>query len=66
MNDESSRYGFTWPGKREAILEAGKPTEKVLRPILEDSVNFATTENIYIEGDNLDALKDLDSPRRKC
>ena len=59
MNDETNRYGFTWPGKHEAILEAGRPTDKVLRPITEDSVNFATTENIYIEGDNLDALKIL-------
>ncbi|MBQ3586868.1 MAG: site-specific DNA-methyltransferase, partial [Synergistaceae bacterium] len=57
MASDAESYGFTWPGKREALLEAGRPTDKVLRPILEDSVNFSETENIYIEGDNLEALK---------
>ena len=57
MASDAESYGFTWPGKREALLEAGRPTDKVLRPILEDSVNFSETENIYIDGDNLEALK---------
>ena len=52
-------YELTWPGKHEAILEAGKPTDRVLRPSVDDSKNFETTQNLYIEGDNLDALKIL-------
>ncbi|MCL1949219.1 MAG: hypothetical protein FWF59_05765 [Turicibacter sp.] len=50
-------YEFTWVGKREAMAEAGRPTTKTLRPKIEDSVNWDTTENLYIEGDNLEALK---------
>lgn len=57
MNDGRESYGFTWPGKIESLIEAGRPTDKTLRPILQDSVNFDSTENIYIESDNLDALK---------
>ncbi|MBQ3446093.1 MAG: site-specific DNA-methyltransferase, partial [Synergistaceae bacterium] len=57
MSDERETYGFTWPGKREAVLEAGRMTDKVLRPVLADSVDFSGTGNIYIEGDNLEALK---------
>lgn len=57
MKNEIDSYGFTWPGKIESLIEAGRPTDKTLRPILQDSVNFDSTENIYIEGDNLDALK---------
>lgn len=57
MKNEIDSYGFTWPGKIESLIEAGRPTDKTLRPVLEDSVNFDSTENIYIEGDNLDALK---------
>ena len=53
------RYELTWPGKREAIIEAGRPTDKTLRPCVELSRNFDTTENLYIEGDNLEALKIL-------
>ncbi len=52
-------YELTWPGKHEAVLEAGKPTDKTLRPCPEQSRNFETTQNLYIEGDNLDALKIL-------
>ncbi|MBQ7543812.1 MAG: site-specific DNA-methyltransferase [Synergistaceae bacterium] len=59
MNDEREYYAFTWPGKREAMLEAGRPTDKVLRPCVSESVNFGTTENLYIEGDNLEVLKVL-------
>jgi len=50
-------YEFTWVGKREAIAEAGKPIRKTLRPCVEESKNWNTTENLYIEGDNLDVLK---------
>lgn len=51
------RYKLEWPGKREAIVTANLPTNKTLRPIKEDSVDFDNTENIYIEGDNLEVLK---------
>jgi adenine-specific DNA-methyltransferase len=50
-------YDFTWVGKRAAVAEIGKPCRKTLRPCPEESVNFDTTENLYIEGDNLDVLK---------
>jgi len=51
------RYQLGWVGKREALLNANAPIAKTLRPCREESVNFDTTENLYIEGDNLDALK---------
>ena len=51
------RYRLEWPGKREAIVTANMPTTNTLRPVREDSVNFDTTENMYIEGDNLEVLK---------
>ncbi|MBP5640050.1 MAG: site-specific DNA-methyltransferase [Victivallales bacterium] len=51
------RYEFNWPGKRAAALLANMPIEATLRPCREESVNFDTTENLYIEGDNLDVLK---------
>lgn len=50
-------YEFTWVGKRAAIAEAGRPIRKTLRPSVEESKNWDTTENLYIEGDNLDVLK---------
>jgi adenine-specific DNA-methyltransferase len=50
-------YEFTWVGKRAAIAEAGRPIRKTLRPCVEESKNWDTTENFYIEGDNLDVLK---------
>lgn len=53
------RYQLNWPGKREALLTANAPIAKTLRPCREESVNFDTTENLFIEGDNLDALKML-------
>ena len=53
----SEIYEFTWVGKKKAVIEANKPIRKTLRPVIEDSVNWDTTENVYIEGDNLDALK---------
>ena len=57
--DTREYYSFTWAGKREAELLAARPTDSVLRPSLEESVNFPDTENLYIEGDNLEALKVL-------
>lgn len=51
------RYHLDWPGKREALLAANAPIAKTLRPCREESVDFDTTKNIFIEGDNLDALK---------
>lgn len=56
---ERERYEFTWSGKRDCIKEANKPTTNTLRPQLEKSVNFDNTRNVYIEGDNLEALKIL-------
>ena len=53
--DES--YEFTWVGKKASIVEANKPIRKTLRPCEEESVNWNTTENLYIEGDNLEVLK---------
>ena len=50
-------YEFTWPGKKEAIIEANTPIRKTLRPCKEESKNWDTTENLYIEGDNLEVLK---------
>lgn len=51
------RYQFTWPEKRRAILAANAPINKTLRPCREESVDFDNTENLYIEGDNLEVLK---------
>lgn len=51
------RYQLNWPGKREALLTANAPIAKTLRPCRETSVDFDTTQNLFIEGDNLDALK---------
>lgn len=50
-------YEFTWVGKKASIIEANKPIRKTLRPCKEESVNWDTTENLYIEGDNLEVLK---------
>ena len=57
--DKRERYQFTWPGKQKARAEAIRPIDKTMRPCPEESVNWDTTENLYIEGDNLDALKIL-------
>ena len=51
------RYHLDWPGKREALLAANAPIAKTLRPCREESIDFDTTKNLFIEGDNLDALK---------
>lgn len=57
VEGRDERYQFTWPDKRQAILAANAPLSKTLRPAREESVNFDETENLYIEGDNLDVLK---------
>ena len=57
VEGRDERYQFTWPDKRQAILAANAPLSKTLRPAREESVNFDDTENLYIEGDNLDVLK---------
>ncbi len=55
--DGKECYEFTWVGKKESIVEANRPIRKTLRPCKEESVNWDSTENLYIEGDNLEALK---------
>lgn len=55
--DGDEAYEFTWVGKKEAIVEANKPIRKTLRPCPEESVDWDNTENLYIEGDNLEVLK---------
>ena len=55
--DSFEKYEFTWVGKNAAKIEANRPIRKTLRPVVEDSRNWDTTKNLYIEGDNLDALK---------
>lgn len=59
LDEGEERYQFTWPDKRAASRLANTPTDKTLRPIVKDSVDFWNTENLYIEGDNLDVLKVL-------
>ena len=59
ISDKEERYQFTWPDKRKAILAANAPINATLRPCPEESVDFDTTQNLYIEGDNLDVLKCL-------
>src|SRR5680860_1118559 len=51
------RYQLDWPGKRAALFAANAPIAKTLRPMREESVDFDTTQNLFVEGDNLDALK---------
>ena len=51
------KYGLNWVGKKESILKANTPINKTLRPILEKSVDFQNTKNLYIEGDNFEVLK---------
>ena len=57
LDDKDESYDFTWVGKRKAVIEAGAPINKTFRPDVENSKNWDTTENLFIEGDNLDALK---------
>ena len=57
VEGNEERYQFSWPDKKKSILLANAPIAKTLRPCREESVDFDTTENLYIEGDNLDVLK---------
>lgn len=57
VEDTPEVYDFTWVGKRSALQEAAAPIRKTLRPCPEDSVDWDTTQNLYIEGDNLEVLK---------
>lgn len=56
-DSDNERYDFTWVGKRNSQIEANRPTNKILRPCVDESKDFDTTENLYIEGDNLQVLK---------
>lgn len=57
VDGPQERYQLNWPGKREALLTANAPIAKTLRPCRDESVDFEATKNLFIEGDNLDALK---------
>ena len=57
VEGKDERYQFTWPDKKRAIISANAPINKTLRPCREESVDFDNTENLYIEGDNLEVLK---------
>ena len=57
VEGKDERYQFTWPDKKKSVLLANAPISKTLRPCREESVDFDTTENLYIEGDNLEVLK---------
>lgn len=57
VEGSEERYQFTWPDKKKSVLLANAPINKTLRPCREESVDFDTTENLYIEGDNLEVLK---------
>ena len=59
ISEREERYQFTWPDKKKAILLANAPINAALRPCREESVDFDNTQNLYIEGDNLDVLKCL-------
>ena len=59
ISDKEERYQFTWPDKKKAILLANSPINATLRPCRDESVDFDNTNNLYIEGDNLDVLKCL-------
>ena len=57
VEGREERYQFTWPDKKKAMLAANAPISATLRPVREESVDFDATENLYIEGDNLEVLK---------
>ena len=59
VDDENERYRLDWPGKKASLLKANTPIDRTLRPCREESVDFDTTENLYIEGDNFEVLKIL-------
>jgi adenine-specific DNA-methyltransferase len=56
VDGPQERYQLNWPGKREALLTANAPIAKTLRPVRSESVDFDSTQNLFIEGDNLDAI----------
>ena len=53
----SERYQLSWPGKAESLVSANRPIARTLRPVSSESIDFENTKNIFIEGDNLEALK---------
>ena len=57
VREGEEAYEFTWVGKKAAMVEANRPIRKTLRPCVEESKDWDTTQNLYIEGDNLEALK---------
>ena len=57
IDEKEMRYQFTWPDKNKSVLLANTPTKATLRPCRAESVDFDNTENLYIEGDNLEVLK---------
>ena len=57
VDGDKERYQLTWPGKKQAIVNANAPIDKTLRPVKEESVDWDRTQNLYIEGDNLEVLK---------
>ncbi len=59
VEDENERYRLDWPGKKASLLKANTPINKTLRPVVEESVDFENTENLFIEGDNFEVLKIL-------
>lgn len=62
VSEENERYGLTWAGKSNCFRVIQEPTTATLKPVREDSVNFDDTENVFIEGDNLEVLKVLQKP----
>jgi adenine-specific DNA-methyltransferase len=66
VEGKEERYQFTWPDKRKSILLANAPIAATLRPCREESDDFDSTENLYIEGDNLDVLKLLQETYLNC
>lgn len=63
VDGPQERYHLDWPGKREALALANAPIAKTLRPCLDESVSFDKTQNLFIEGDNLEVLKLVQSNR---
>ena len=57
VEGSQERYRIDWPGKRKSLVLANAPTTKTLRPIPDESLHFDTTKNLFVEGENLDALK---------
>jgi hypothetical protein len=64
VEGRAERYELNWPGKRQALLNGTHPIAKTLRPVREESVDFDNTQNLFIEGDNLDALEVIEGRSR--